>query len=261
MVLVSHRYNFIYLKNYKTAGSSVESFFQQFCIDPSQQSSYTFEDNTDESITQYGIVSRRNYIKHDNSSNKIPLTEDQISHSKSVVEYIKYKTNIRSNDNTLPTNELVWYNHKYVFDVKEDLGDNMFNNYKKFCSVRNPYDVIVSSYYWDKYIHNTIDDFKEYCIKYCKNLSIHPFRNDIKRVFLDDIPVCDYYIRFENLKEDVEMILQKLGITDYDIEKFPCHKSNIRPKNTPYQSFYDNETKELVYNTYKNIIDYFGYTF
>ena len=32
MVLISHKYKFIYIKNRKTAGSSVESFFGQFCI-------------------------------------------------------------------------------------------------------------------------------------------------------------------------------------------------------------------------------------
>jgi hypothetical protein len=85
--------------------------------------------------------------------------------------------------------------------------------------------------------------------------------NNIPRIFLNDIPVCDYYIRYEHLKEDVETVLQKLGITDYDIEKLPQHKSKIRPENTPYQSFYDDETRELVYTHYKKMIDYFGYTF
>ena len=36
MVLISHKYNFIYIKNIKVAGkvSSVEYFFGKYCIDP-----------------------------------------------------------------------------------------------------------------------------------------------------------------------------------------------------------------------------------
>ena len=48
MVLVSHRYNFIYIKNKKVAGSSVESFFGKYCCDPS--SNYLYTDKIDESI-------------------------------------------------------------------------------------------------------------------------------------------------------------------------------------------------------------------
>jgi len=223
MVLISHRYKFIYLKNYKTAGSSVESFFGQFCIDPSQRMTYVFQDKTAGSITEHGIISPR--------LSSIPR------HS-------------------------VWFNHKNAQDIKKDIGDTIFNQYIKFCVVRNPYDVVVSSYYWNKSIHSTQStNFKEYCIKYCNNLSKNYINNDVYRIFLDELPVCQYYIRYENLMQDVEMVLKELGITDYNIQDFPYHKSNIRPAGIEYRSYYDDETKLLVYSVYKKIIDYFGYAF
>jgi hypothetical protein len=263
MVLVSHRYKFIYFKNYKAASSSIEAFFQQFCIDPVQQKLYTFQDNTKESITEYGIVSYRNLIIG-NSENKIQLTDDIKIYNEKISKYIQYKTQLHNKAivcNEIKTTDIVWFNHKIPLYVKEDLGDDMFNKYIKFCVVRNPYDVIVSSYYWYKHHSNSDIKFKEYCIRYCNSLFNSLIKNDMNRIFLEDLPVCNYYIRYENLKNDVEMVLQKLGITEYDIEKIPRHKSNIRPENTPYQLFYDDETKELVYNTYKKMIDYFDYTF
>ena len=57
------------------------------------------------------------------------------------------------------------------------------------------------------------------------------------------------------------MVLKELGITEYNIQDFPCHKSNISPAGIEYRSYYDDETKALVYSVYKKIIDYFGYAF
>lgn len=37
MVLISHKYKFIYIKNYKVGGTSCEVFFQQFCVNNNNQ--------------------------------------------------------------------------------------------------------------------------------------------------------------------------------------------------------------------------------
>lgn len=57
MVLVSHRYKFLYIKLQKVAGTSVESFFGQFCCDPSVP--YRFTHTCDESVTEFGILGSR----------------------------------------------------------------------------------------------------------------------------------------------------------------------------------------------------------
>ena len=57
MVLVSHKYKFIYIKNMKVAGSSVESFFGKYCQDPNKE--YNYSDIIDESIDKYGIIGAR----------------------------------------------------------------------------------------------------------------------------------------------------------------------------------------------------------
>lgn len=57
MVLVSHIYKFIYIKNMKVAGSSVESFFGKYCQDPNKE--YNYNDTIDESIDEFGIIGAR----------------------------------------------------------------------------------------------------------------------------------------------------------------------------------------------------------
>ena len=214
MVLVSHRYKFIYLKNYKVAGTSVESFFGQFCVDP--KIPYLFEEKTDEKMSSYGIIGTR----------------------------------------MVPNKK--WFNHKNAADTKRDIGEEIFNSYLKFCVVRNPYDIMVSSYFWDIYLKN-IDktiDFKTYCKQYEHTYN----RSNVYRILLNGERVCNIYLRFENLKEDIIKLCYTLGITDHDINQLPRHKANIRPS-VSYQSYYDDETKEIVSSHFKTEIEMFGYSF
>ena len=214
MVLISHKYKFIYLKNYKVASTSVESFFGQYCINPSLN--YSFEDNQSVIISEYGIIGSR-------------IISDKI-----------------------------WYNHNPACDIKRDLGEDIFNTYFKFCVIRNPYDYMVSSYYWDyRNNYRPIKSFKQYVIDY----TISDIRNNLNRLFIDDKEVCNAYIRYESLEEDIKKIICTLEITDYNISKLPNHKSGYRPKGTHYREYYDEETRNLVYNLFKTEIDMFGYEF
>ena len=158
----------------------------------------------------------------------------------------------------LPADE-TWFNHKNAEDTRRDIGDEIFNSYLKFCVVRNPYDLMVSSYFWDRLI-KTVDaniDFKSYC----KQFKFTYNRSNVSRILLNGEKVCNVYLRFENLREDISKLCDTLGITNHDINKLPAHKTIFRPKFTPYQIFYDDETKEIVSNLFKTEIEMFGYTF
>jgi hypothetical protein len=218
MVLISHIHKFIYLKNYKVAGSSVESFFGQFCIDPKNKNNYSFQDKQDEQISDYGILGSR-------------------------IQGSKYTK---------------WYNHISADKIKLLLGDEIFNNYIKFCVIRNPYDIVVSSYFWEKQKCNLTCDFKTYCINLYKNT------NDItnlSRLFINNNPVCQYYIRYEHLIDDITNLLEKLGIKDYNISDLPKHKTGFRPLDKTYKDYYDDESKNIVSKIFHKEIEMFNYKF
>jgi hypothetical protein len=213
MVLVSHRYKFIHIRNFKVASSSIESFFGQFCVDPAIP--YVFKDLNEQIISPYGIIGSISYGKG------------------------------------------VWHHHISAKHIKEEIGDEIFTSYTKFCVIRNPYDIVVSAYHWASNMPPFIvKDFKTFCRGYKLNYN----SSITNKILLDDTPVCDYYIRYENLKEDIIMVLERLGITEYDINDLPNHKSNIRPKR-PYQEYYDDETRAIVAELFKTEIEMFGYTF
>jgi hypothetical protein len=58
IVLVSHRYNFIYTKTVKTAGTSVESYFERFCMPKNE---WSFSHFRDEYVSESGIIGCRRF--------------------------------------------------------------------------------------------------------------------------------------------------------------------------------------------------------
>jgi len=214
MVLVSHLYKFIYLKNSKVAGSSVESFFGQFCVDPAEKASYSFTDKQEAKVTKFGILGSR-----------------QVG--------VEGQT---------------WYNHKSAKEIRRDLGTTLFYKYFKFCVVRNPYDMMVSEYFYNK---NPVETFKEFCRRQATTKSAN-----LTKIFLDGKPACNFYIRYEHLQEDIEKVLHLLGITDYNLLNLPNHKSEFRSANKrDYKPMYDAETLAIVQKIYKEELAFFKYTF
>tara|TARA_Y100000589_G_C27174445_1_gene638138 strand:- start:423 stop:1088 length:666 start_codon:yes stop_codon:yes gene_type:complete len=221
MVLVSHKYKFIYIKNKKVAGSSVESFFGKYCINPNKNYQYT--DKVDLHIDDYGIVGART---------------------------------VNGKGQNL------WGEHKRADAILKDLGEKKFNEYIKFCVIRNPYDKMVSKFFWKK--KNVDEDSLDQFYKFCKqhvmvNLPIHSINNK---------SVCDYFIRYENLEEDIINLCKKLKITDYDIKYLPTHKKGCRGKNDGYRKFYINKNnkraekaRNRVYENHKKEFQLFGYQF
>ena len=220
MVLVSHKYKFIYIKNLKVAGSSVESFFGRYCIDPNKN--YSYDDDINEHIDDYGIIGQR-------EDGKKSISQEEMA--------------------------IGWQTHKEAQDIKRDLGEDKFNEYFKFCVIRNPYDKMVSWYHWYIFTNKIPPNypFNHFC-RFCKinNFYIHG---------IDGESVCDYFIRFENLEEDIIKLCNKLGIKDYDIDVLPKHKSGVRPKDSGYREYYDEITRKLVYKNHKEEFELFGYEF
>lgn len=211
MVLVSHRYKFIYIKNRKVAGSSVESFFGKYCVAPTDD--YKYDDATPQKISKYGIVGSRLNMN----------------------------------------NKSAWKNHKTAQNIKQDVPPKIFNTYHKFCVVRNPYDKMVSKYFHRISRQHINISFKEFCKREdTNNLYIHCINNK---------SVADTIIRYENLNEDIVKLCEKLNIKDYDISLLPNHKNNFRKDKKHYSTYYDEETKRIIYEKHKKEFEMFGYTF
>jgi hypothetical protein len=166
-----------------------------------------------------------------------------------------------------------WFNH---------LGEHEFNKNFLFTTIRNPFDRLVSIYFYylnggnqgaeDKkfgeIFPNNFKDFIldidniDYVNRHCifKEIwkNVRPTEPQYTRIFNNTNVKNDhslYLIKFENLQEDFDIVCNKIGIP---IQKLP-HKNKTKHKH--YTKYYDDETKEIVAEKYAKDIKYFGYEF
>lgn len=148
--------------------------------------------------------------------------------------------------------------HPELIPVKSFITPEIWNSYFKFAFVRNPYDVAVSRYHWDRKGKKGLSD-----------TSIEGFREWVKDGNLYDRDQAHFYTAYngyvdldfigyyENLQQDIEYICKTIGIPNLDL---PALKSGYRD-NSSYSSFYDNTTKEIVQKFFDIDFKLFGYNF
>ena len=134
-------------------------------------------------------------------------------------------------------------------------------NYYCFTFVRNPWDLLVSEYFYIKKNYNFDLSFKEFIylgekIKLTKGFKWFIERgNHLKpqHTFLSkDI---NFIGRFENIQADFNTICDKIGVSHQELP----HKNKTNHKH--YTEYYDDETREIVAERYAKDIEYFGYKF
>jgi hypothetical protein len=218
-MLVSHRKKFIFVKTSKTAGTSVEVFFEKYCF---PEEAWIFSH------------AREEYINPDTG-------------------IVGYRGLNRGNQR--------FFNHMPAITLRKELGSDIWNQYFKFTVIRNPFDKMVSAYFhFEKY-----RKAEKYSLD---NLSdVERFRNWVKSggkvidkpIYLIEGKVAvDYFIRFENLKNDIKIVCQTLNL-DCDLNELPNLKTEFRGKSLPVKAFYDLETEQYVRQLYDFEIQYFGY--
>jgi hypothetical protein len=225
-MLCSHNKRFIYLKTQKTAGTSIEIFFQRFCLPDGR---FVESHSVEETITEAGIVGSR--------------LEGR-----------------KNTDN--------FYNHMNAEDVKRKLGAEVFESYFKFCVVRNPYDKMVSKFWWQLGLS---DDgkrevaklpfrdiktaFKQYILSMAGNLC-----NDRQVYTIDNELVVNAAIRFEKLIEDTSAVCEKLKI-NFDHNQVGSYKSGHRVRGEHWSEYYDEDLVTLVEREYSFELKEFSYKF
>ena len=125
-----------------------------------------------------------------------------------------------------------------------------WNNYYKFAVERNPWDKLVSAYYFykkrkPKKVANGFEEF----IKSATD------QNDWN-MYADKNIKVDALIDYNNLHNKfIELPIP------YNNELLKTFVKSDTNREKDYKKLYSMETEDLVRNRFKNVIDYFGYTF
>lgn len=170
--------------------------------------------------------------------------------------------------------------HVFSWRLKNHLPE-LWNSYYTFAFVRNPWDRTISAFFWmdkatknavahplmklnesHKYLrqfNNDIRAFVKYFYRHQKevmNMDLHFIPQSYWLFDSYDKPIdIDFIGRFENLEEDFKIICKNIGA---EYRGLP-HKNKSNRGN--YKDYYDERTKEMIYEIYKKEIDYLGYEF
>jgi chondroitin 4-sulfotransferase 11 len=149
--------------------------------------------------------------------------------------------------------------------MASSVGKKVRDEYFTFCFTRNPWDRVVSAYFYLKKGGTTQLDSQD------RNTYIKPYPSFESFIFNMDYAAqnqqhfkpqvyyadeeLDFYGKVENLQEDFNIICNKIGIPQHQVP----HRNKSEHKH--YTEYYDDETRQIVAKKYAKDIEYFGYEF
>ena len=232
-MLVSHDQRFIYTKTVKTAGSSVESYFERYCMGESERE---FNDARKEYISESGIIG------------------------------------VRTNS-PLELQASTYWNHMPAITIKALLGDAAWNDYFKFCVVRNPFDQLVSAY---NYFHARkitglggfyrssrerlrSGSFRDASLKekFSNWLRTAPLPLDRNKYMIDGEYCMDFVIQYESLNDGMKQVCNELNI-GFTSTRLKHLKKQERKRSI--KEYYSDDSIKLVEDTHAYELQKFGYS-
>jgi len=160
----------------------------------------------------------------------------------------------------------VFFNHMPTIRLLESVGLSTFNRYLKFCNIRNPFDKMVSRFWW--VISNrgglksssevSFDRVRQIFNQYIIETPEYILANDKQTYFIGRESVADFYIRYESLNEDLSAACDRLGIP-FQIERLGGYNRKGRALKEPFSSYYSPEAADKVARIFAWEIAQFGY--
>ncbi len=220
-MIISHRHHFVYVKTRKTASTSIEIALSKFC-------------GPDDVIT--GIVARDEQVRQ-NLGYRGPQNFTAVSGQGEAI--------------TLD-------NHSPAVLARDLLGDS-WQDYVTFTVERNPFDRVISQYYWELPLWER---------RGAKVPTIGEFLMDRSEGVLSNWPlyaegpavIVDHVGRYESLEDDLRMISERIGLPGpIDISQIRT-KSGWRKDRRPYRDVLSDADRQLVERICHRELAEFGYS-
>lgn len=215
-MIVSHANKYIFIRTAKTAGTSFELSLCEFCGDR-------------DIITP--IVHRPDEI-----------IRNSLGHRKS--------QNYRGPNGE----EKYFFGHSSGKDIKSKITENDWSEYFKFCFERNPWDKVVSYYYWDIKRNPKPLDFRSYVSNTKRYRWLKKYGYDLYTI--GGSIVTDEIYLYEKLPKAIKSIKDKFGFK----LSLPHAKGQFR-KIKGYRDLYGKRQREIIADLFKEEIKLFGYKF
>ncbi|MBV8809366.1 MAG: sulfotransferase family 2 domain-containing protein [Acidobacteriaceae bacterium] len=150
--------------------------------------------------------------------------------------------------------------------LRELLPIEIWKSYFKFAFVRNPWDLVLSTYQFlrthigDNEHISALEPDMTQLMQRCnfeRYVRLYPMiRSDMSALFTDDDgrDMVDFVGRFECIADDFQSVCRKVGVT------VPLPHDN-RSEHAHYRGYYTEETKAIVAQHFARDIARFGYAF
>ncbi len=214
-MIVCHAHRFVFLKTRKTAGTSIELALARVC-------------GPDDTIT--------------------PLNPDD--EAQRAADGIRGPQHFEA-----PPLQRKAYNHMPARLARRAVGRQVWEDYFTFAVERNPWDAVVSAYFWthrDRADPPAFDTWVQgpQVEKLAKNAQVYRIRGEI---------VVDRVCRYEDLDEEMARIWQELELPE--APALPRAKGHARPARSPYREMYTTASRRRVAEAFAETIETLGYDF
>lgn len=216
-MIVSHEHRFVFLKTRKTAGTSIEIALSRVC-------------GPDDIITP---ISEPDEVKRRELGGRPPQ---------------------QHTSPPLPRNA---FNHMRAPAVKQIIGAERWSSYFKFAVQRNPWDAVVSLYFWRYRAErgDTPPPFPEFV----RTEVVDKLANEALTYRIGGRIAVDRLLRYEHLDTELGEVWQRLELPGSP--DLPRVKAHSRPAEASYRSMYDDGSREHVRAVFATVIDDLRYEF
>lgn len=215
-MLISHRKKFIFIKTSKTAGTSVEAFFEKYCF---PEGEWQLSHSRDQYLGETGLVGGRGTGLHD-----------------------------------------ILHSHMPAQSIKKLVSDEQWQTYFKFTVIRNPFDRLVSRFFFE--MKNQGTDTSKLTQAEIRRKFDALVRKQHYPIFgqisINNTLVTDFNIRYEYLHHDLVTVCDKLNLPFIETE-LPNFKSGIRDKAFSLKDLYSSSLIAFVEEKYAVEIEQFQY--
>jgi hypothetical protein len=231
-MILSHKLKFIFLKTNKTAGTSIEIALSKYCGPEDIITPISPPD--EETRKSLGYPGPQNYQPY-------PLSAYSL---RELARYfIKGKRKLK------------FFNHITASELKPLIDEHIWDQYFKFCFERNPWDRVISQYYF-QFKDKPRPPLPEYLrmddVMILKRWGYYLYT-------IDDEVVVDKIYRYENLAQELEALRQQLGISEKIT--LPRAKTSFRTDKRGYDEILDEADKERIQQIFRDEINLMGYRY
>ncbi|MEM8729295.1 MAG: sulfotransferase family 2 domain-containing protein [Pseudomonadota bacterium] len=243
-MIVSHKHKFIFVKNRKVGGTSMEVALAKICGP---------DDILSSDVPERGRVGRndvlaahaRNYEGGFNVFGEMKLDMRPGSVARVLRDRLQRHR---------------YYSHMRAASIKARIGAQVWDSYYTFCFERNPWDKMISFYYWYNRLNQDPVDINTFiCGKMAGRTVDQKYPTDWDRYTLQDRIITDDVFDFSDLSGNLATALGRAGVAPEIIAslELPRAKTHTRAKEPEKLT---KASDAVVRKVFANEIRQFGYT-